>query len=44
MVYTLKVEEVKPVAKPASSESTGKNTSSLVGKDDKTGRMEGVRK
>ncbi|MEJ9722747.1 FKBP-type peptidyl-prolyl cis-trans isomerase [Escherichia coli] len=44
MVYTLRVEEVKPVAEPASGESTGKNMSSLAGKNDKAGRTEGVKK
>ncbi|MCU7297432.1 FKBP-type peptidyl-prolyl cis-trans isomerase [Escherichia albertii] len=44
MVYTLRVEEVKPVAEPSSGESTGKNMSSLAGKNDKAGRTEGVKK
>ena len=36
MVYTLRVEEVKPVAESASGEVAGKN--------DKAGRAEGVKK
>lgn len=44
MVYTLRVEDVKPDAELASGKSTGKNMSSLAGKNDKTGRTEGVKK
>ncbi|EIL1430984.1 FKBP-type peptidyl-prolyl cis-trans isomerase, partial [Escherichia coli] len=44
MVYTLRVEGVKPNAEPASGKSTGKGMTSLAGKNDKAGRTEGVKK
>lgn len=44
MVYTLRVEEVKPVTEPASGESAGKKALSLAGRNDKAGRTEGVKK
>ncbi|ELC5340106.1 FKBP-type peptidyl-prolyl cis-trans isomerase [Salmonella enterica] len=44
MVYTLRVEEVKPVVQTDGSDAVKKDASSLTGKNDKPGRTEGVKK